>query len=175
MSITINSAARHLCEKSGWKLPGLKLQKLLYLSQMIHIGRTRGERLISASFFATSLGPINLRLQDRLNYFGSAPLSYASLSDIFSDAATLQTQDPHTQTMNDVHDAFSDCSPAELVAITHRENGAWARYYKTGITYAEIPDAALLIEYDQTRNGKFVTTDVRDTMDAVPVMKEASS
>ena len=43
MSIDILTAAYYLCDKSGWTLSSLKLQKLLYFAQMMALGESKDE------------------------------------------------------------------------------------------------------------------------------------
>ena len=50
MAISVKAAANYICDKSGWKITQLSLQKILYMAHMVHMGRTNGERLIDESF-----------------------------------------------------------------------------------------------------------------------------
>ena len=49
MSVSALSAAKTFCELRDWKISNLELQKLLYIAQMLHLGRY-GTPLISERF-----------------------------------------------------------------------------------------------------------------------------
>ncbi|WP_410207286.1 Panacea domain-containing protein [Bradyrhizobium japonicum] len=57
MSIASSSAARHICARGNWGVTNLALQKILYMAQMVHLGRT-GQRLVDAEFQAWDYGPV---------------------------------------------------------------------------------------------------------------------
>ena len=52
MSVSPESAAYRLCEKAGWSLTQLSVQKGLYLAHMLHLGRTNGAPLLNEEFQA---------------------------------------------------------------------------------------------------------------------------
>jgi len=43
---------------------------------------------------------------------------------------------------------------SELVAMTHSENGAWAKHYVPGVRSKVIPDADIIAEYSARTNRK---------------------
>ncbi len=61
MAISVLDAANHLCEKSEWTLTQLELQKLLYLSHMIHLGFYKSP-LVYGDFEAWEFGPVHPEL-----------------------------------------------------------------------------------------------------------------
>ena len=73
MSISVSAAAKRLCERSGWSLTNLKLQKLLYISHMFHLGKT-GEPLVNGHFEAWDYGPVSPFLYHKVKVFGSSPV-----------------------------------------------------------------------------------------------------
>jgi len=40
MTVSASAAAKRMCERSGWTLSNLELQKLLYIAHMFHLGET---------------------------------------------------------------------------------------------------------------------------------------
>src|SRR5690606_7691743 len=72
MTISVFSAARYLCEKSGWTLSNLQLQKLVYLAHMVHLGSVDREKgLIRERFEAWDYGPVSPALYSEARAFGS--------------------------------------------------------------------------------------------------------
>lgn len=57
MTITPFEAAKKICELSNWTLCNLKLQKLLYLCQLVHLGR-HSIPLMDEIFEAWDYGPV---------------------------------------------------------------------------------------------------------------------
>jgi uncharacterized phage-associated protein len=51
MAVSVASAAKRLCEKTGWTLSNLELQKILYIAHMFHLGET-GQPLVPGHFEA---------------------------------------------------------------------------------------------------------------------------
>lgn len=147
MAARLESVARYICEKSGWSVSNLQLQKLMYLSQMIYMGRTDGKKLFEGSFQAWDYGPVEPDLYHRVKMFGSAPVQ-----DVFSNALSFDGQDPRRKVMDDVCNRFLKYSGGDLVEITHWDEGAWAKYYVPKARNISIPDEAILEEY-QARNA----------------------
>lgn len=148
MAARVDSAAKYICDKSGWTVSNLQLQKLLYLSQMIHLGRHGGKRLFDGSFQAWDYGPVEPKTYHKAKAYGSSPLP-----DIFYDALTFSDADPRRKTLDDVCDRFLDFTPGALVDITHWPKGAWAAHYVPKARSIIIPDEAIMAEYhERNRN-----------------------
>ena len=122
----------------------LKLQKLMYIAQVIHMGRNDGERLFDANFEAWDYGPVIPEIYHSLKKFGSSPVK-----DIFYDAKTFRDDDTRRTVMDDVCDRFLKYSAGDLVEITHSDLGAWAKYYVPGARNIIIEDEALFGEYKE--------------------------
>lgn len=142
MSVTVFSAARHLCEKSGWGLSNLKLQKLLYLAHMIHLGE-HNLPLINERFEAWDYGPVSPDLYHQVKAFGSGPIR-----NIFH-AYRAPENERITQALDEVYDQVGSLTAGQLVQITHRPGGAWDRHYKPGVMGVRIPNEAILEEYKE--------------------------
>lgn len=139
MAISAISAAKYLCEKSGWTLSNLSLQKMLYLAHMVHIGRHQ-KPLIHETFEAWDYGPVLPSVYHRAKVFGNAPVR-----NVFHGAADVIGPEEQ-ETLNEAVQAMKDRSASDLVAITHWENGAWARHY-SGAPHEAIPNADIAEEY----------------------------
>lgn len=139
--ISALTAARYMCDRSDWTLTNLKLQKMLYLAQMMYLG-THGERLMSGDFEAWDLGPVVPSVYREARAFGGGPIRY--LSSLY----TSKTVDAERAGMlDDAVDQLASKTAGQLVNITHWSGGAWAKNYKPGVKGILIPDPDILAEY----------------------------
>lgn len=130
-----------LGERSGWNLSNLSLQKLVYLSQMIHLGED-GTPLFSEQFEAWDYGPVIPSLYHELKMFGSDHVeSYASLGRMNVTEGLL------TEIVEYVVDLGLKKQPGQLVALTHWKGGAWAKNYEKHIKGLTIPNRDIRQEY----------------------------
>lgn len=136
------SAAKRLCEQSGWTLTNLQLQKMLYLAQMFWLGE-HGDRLFNGQFEAWDYGPVQPDVYREVKVFGrdairSGFFGVGAVEDI-SRAAMLDSATAQ----------LSKVSSGRLVAITHWKNGAWAKNYRPGVRGIPIPDRDIINEYNE--------------------------
>lgn len=143
------SIAGYIAEQSDWIFSNLKLQKLVYLCQLFHMGYLKGEYLFQDDFEAWDYGPVVPGLYHELKMFGAKPVAHYSGLPIaeFSDTDTEAQK-----IVDDLIDVGRNSSPGQLVGYTHRTDGAWARNY-TGVHGIIIPKAHILTEYE-TLYGK---------------------
>lgn len=139
MAISAISAAKALCEETGWSISNLALQKMLYIAHMLYYGRT-GEPLIRDSFEAWDYGPVVPSVYHRAKAFGSD-----SVRNVFHGAKQIEDKRAREAIQQTVA-ALRDKRPGELVAITHWDGGAWAKHYTNGRN-AIIPHEDILQEY----------------------------
>lgn len=142
MAARLDSAARYICDRSGWTVSNLSLQKLMYLAQMIYMGRSGGQRLFDGRFQAWDYGPVEPSLYHKVKGFGSA-----AVQDVFSEARSFEKSDPRRVVLDDVCSRFLNFSPGDLVEITHADFGAWAKHYIPRARNIGIPDEDILEEY----------------------------
>lgn len=131
--------AKYLCELSGWSLTNLKLQKILYLSHMVHLG-TVGTPLLGEKFQAWDLGPVLPGLYHEVKIFGNEPIQ-----NIF-----YKVPDPSPEVaafLKRAWDALGKRSASQLVSMTHDNGGAWAKHYRPEARGVVIPDEDILAEY----------------------------
>ena len=134
------AAARFLCERSGWTLTNLELQKMLYLAQMVYMGEHEGRPLFTGTFEAWDLGPVLPEVYRRVRAFGAQPIQ-----DVFFGIRGVE--DPERQeTLEAAYDQLSKFRAAQLVNITHDEIGAWYKHYQPGMHHVVIPDGAIFEE-----------------------------
>ena len=135
------SVARTLCEKAGWTLTNLQLQKILYLAQMVYMGKHGGRRLIDDSFEAWEYGPVLPSVYHKVKIFGGNPVR-----DIFFGEEPITDNDDATFIESAARELGS-VSPGKLVAITHSDEGAWVKHYHPNRRNVRIPDADIYDEY----------------------------
>lgn len=135
------SGAKWLCDKAGWKLTNLQLQKLLYIAHMLHLGR-EGTALIDGHFEAWNYGPVEPAVYHRVKVFGADPVE-----NIFYDIED-PVDEKAKQALFETYQSLGEASPAKLVAITHWDHGAWAKHYVPGSRGVRIPNFDIKREYD---------------------------
>ncbi|MGQ3016333.1 Panacea domain-containing protein [Phenylobacterium sp.] len=138
--MSVFSAARHLCERSGWTLSNLKLQKILFLAHMVHLGE-KGEPLIREGFEAWDYGPVSPDLYRRVRVFGSSPIR-----NIFHGDPPPRSQS-RIETLDEIYDQVGNWTAGQLVRTTHRRNGAWDKAYIPGAMGVPISNEDILQEY----------------------------
>ncbi|MEH2517816.1 putative phage-associated protein [Bradyrhizobium sp. AZCC 1610] len=141
MAIPTTAAARYVCARGNWNVTNLALQKILYLAHMVHLGRT-GQRLIDGEFEAWDYGPVNSDLYRTTRIFGDKPIQ----NIFFGTPRIFGT--PEEETLREACERLLTKSSSELVAMTHQQNGAWAKHYVPGVRSAVIPDTDIIAEYN---------------------------
>jgi uncharacterized phage-associated protein len=136
------SASRTIAEMWGRPISNLALQKLLYLSHMVHVGRQRG-RLATNPFQAWDYGPVEPELYHKLKAYGASSIP---LSVLPAEAYAEGT--PERESIEEVVEALRGASARKLVSITHSRRGAWAKNYQPGVFGVEIPEADIIEEFN---------------------------
>ena len=142
MGVNLDTAARYLCQKSGWTLSNLELQKLLYLSQVEYAGITGGNSLVQDTFEAWDYGPVIPILYRRLKMYGAQ-----SVRDIFYSAKTIKKNTESIEALDKVWDEFGHADSGELIELTHWDYGAWSKLYAPGIKSIRISIGDIFEEY----------------------------
>jgi len=136
------AAAKTISELWERPISNLALQKLLYLSHMVHSGRGRG-RLASNPFQAWDYGPVEPELYHKLKAYGASAIPSGILpADPYNEGT------PEFSSIREVVDALKGSSPRRLVSITHAKKGAWARNYQPGVLGVEIPESHIIEEFN---------------------------
>ncbi len=149
MSVSPTDAAKYLCDRSGWTLSNLQLQKIIYMADMNHVGQGN-DRLVSESFEAWDYGPVLPSLYHRCKAFGSKPLP-----DIFWGAGDI-SETREAVTLDSAWNALKDKPPFHLVSTTHSESSAWIRKYVPGAKQIQISTQDMIDEYDRRRAARRV-------------------
>ena len=139
--VSVFQAAKSLCSLSGWNLSNLQLQKILYLAQVVYMGENNGDRLFDADFEAWDFGPVAPSLYHRVKSFGDEPVG-----NVFHGARPI-TDESRDSTLDRVGISLFKKTPGQLVAMTHRPDGAWAKFYRPNMPGIHIPDEEIFQEY----------------------------
>jgi len=134
-------SAKTLCDLSNWSLSNLQLQKLLYLAHMVSLGEKGVPLNDGQPFQAWDLGPVQPDVYQRVKAYGSS-----SIPNIFP-MQTYESSDWEYEVLKDIYDQLGDKPASKLVAITHWDDGAWAKNYERGVRGITIPDVDILDEY----------------------------
>lgn len=140
MAISVFSAAKHLCELTGWSISNLELQKLLYIAHMVRLGRAN-EPLINGHFEAWNYGPVQPSLYHRAKFFGSSPVG-----NVFHSIGQVAPGADHAA-LKEIAEQLSSAAPGKLVSITHWDRGAWAKHYHPNFRGVVIPNEDIRQEY----------------------------
>ncbi|MCH9844087.1 MAG: DUF4065 domain-containing protein [Alphaproteobacteria bacterium] len=140
-------AAKHLCE-SNKSITNLRLQKVLYIAHMFCLGQTK-QPLISGNFEAWDLGPVHVKVYHKAKIFGNSPIDSKIFRSYDNDEANedLQYLDSATEHLKNY-------TTADLVAFTHRKNGAWHKNYQARVRGIIIPNSDILKEYNDKTKAK---------------------
>lgn len=135
-------AARHLCERSGWSVSNLKLQKILYIADLNFLGQIHG-RLVDEDFQAWDYGPVLPSVYRHCKAFGSKPVP-----DVFWGAQSVAGTG-EGQMLDLAWERLGNLTAGQLVAMTHAENGAWVRKYVPGAKMIPITTQDMQAEYER--------------------------
>jgi len=138
------AAARHMCARSDWQLSNLKLQKMLYLAQMLHLGQT-GERLFNGGFEAWDYGPVVPEVYREVKSFGSGPIKFVMFPTL--RAPSRPADEERVKVLDEAYDQLANMTAGQLVNVTHWQDGAWAKNYIPGHRNRPIPDPDIIDEY----------------------------
>ena len=122
-----------------WSVSNLKMQKILYLSHMVCLGRYQTP-LVGTPFEAWDFGPVQPSLYHKLKRFGAG-----NVRDVFYGEEML-TEGRGYEVLQDMYPLCS-FSPGELVGLTHRDGGAWSKVYKPGAKGIVIDNSLVSEEY----------------------------
>lgn len=144
MTVSTASAAKFISECSGWTASHLELQKIIYIADVVHLGRT-GERLTDASFEAWDYGPVDPSLYQTLKGYGSKPIPRSAWW-----ATDSVGPSPEAATLKDACEHLVGKSAKYLIENTHRNGGAWSSLYVPRANVA-ISNEDMLAEYENRR------------------------
>ena len=140
MTVQVNDAASYLCERSGWQLSNLKLQKILYMADMNFVGQKQ-VRLLNEDFEAWDYGPVLPSLYRKCKAFGSKPIPH-----VFWGAQSIDGT-AEAKMLALAWENLKSATPGQLVEATHSGKGAWVRLYVPGAKQIKIQTQDMIEEY----------------------------
>lgn len=140
MTVSVEDAARHLADISGWKLSNLELQKMLYMADMNFVGLGKG-RLLDEDFEAWDFGPVIPSLYHTCKAFGSK-----RVPDVFWGASDI-SDTPEAAIIESAWKNLRGQNPGRLVENTHWSGGAWAKRYIPGAKGIRITSSDMMDEH----------------------------
>ena len=117
-------AAYVILESQNWTISNNRLQKILYLMEMIYVGENK-KRLISEDFRANLMGPIIPSLYKEFEVFGARNISSLPKPSGFYLGNQINFIKKWSETLNKK-------TNAELVAMTQWSRGGWAKRFMVG-------------------------------------------
>ena len=132
--------AKKICELSNWEITNLELQKILYIINMLYLGKNN-KPLIKEKFEAWMYGPVVPELYEITRVFGADEIE----KWMFNDIDNLEDKKTNDFVEN-CYNQLKDFKPSELVALTHIKNGAWDKNYKSDETNL-IPNEDIIKEF----------------------------
>jgi uncharacterized phage-associated protein len=143
MPVSILQVAKTIGELSGWTKSNLELQKIAYVAEMIHLGRT-GQPLTTSDFQAWDRGPVNPELYQWAKMYGASAVQ----PDMFVRVRGLPQESEEFRATRDAYEAMKGLSPWQMVNSTHQADGAWASCYQPGRRGIVIPKDRIAAEYN---------------------------
>ena len=151
MAIKIAVAANFIGEYSDWTLKSLEMENLLYLSQMMFLGRYN-EPLVKGAFCATIYGPRNFGLYSKIKHY-----SPRQIKSLFQDLKFPEIKDVRMiESMEEIMKHFGHVGLPKLVHLTQAPGGAWDRNFEIGKSNV-IPREHIIEEYTLRKTGAFLT------------------
>ena len=141
MTISSIDAGKTLCELSGWSISNLRLQKILYIAHMHHLG-WHEKPLIKDGFEAWNYGPVAPNLYHHAKGYGSR-----NVGNVFGRYDGAKEASSEHDLLKQILDATKAMTGGQLVAITHWKKGAWQKVYRPGMRHTPIPDDLIKQEY----------------------------
>lgn len=141
MALTAVSALRRLCELKQWTVTNLEANKLLYFAHMIALGKSDGARpLVNEHFQAWDYGPVLPSAYHHAKMFGDKSIKPFLF---YNTPENTDYDDVYTEMLREMGNLPS----FKLVAESHWDRGAWAKFYRAGSKGIDIPNADILREY----------------------------
>ncbi|GAB4391604.1 MAG: hypothetical protein Tsb005_02080 [Gammaproteobacteria bacterium] len=149
MSLTALQAAAILGQATDWRVTNLQIQKILYLSHMFYMGRANNiaQPLLDEAFEAWDYGPVIPSLYHKLKPFGASPIPASFLKQYLPSQQVTDDQLSMVNIIKELSDKLTQFTPGQLVAITHKEQGAWDKHYNSARKGIKIDNQAILQEY----------------------------
>lgn len=122
-------------------LTQMKLQKIVYLAQGLHLSLYDGAELVKEDFQAWKYGPVIPSIYHDYKLYGSSLIQDLSLID-FNDFTFYLSTDLDDNAESAIEDAWKiakDIPGTQLSNWTHNEGSPWHKFYREGVNDIIIP------------------------------------
>ncbi|MDI9364582.1 MAG: DUF4065 domain-containing protein [Flavobacterium sp.] len=120
----------------------MKLQKMLYFAQGIHLVLNDRKPLFEESFQAWKYGPVIPQIYHQYKFYGSQPILDTELLIIFNNnEAIIENLDTAAKkTIEFTWENTKDIDAIRLSNWTHNSGSPWSKHYVPGATDLVIPN-----------------------------------
>lgn len=138
---SVFEVAKYICEAGNWSVSNLRLQKMLYITQVLFLGRN-GRHLFRSVFEAWDYGPVVPEVYQMFKKFGSNPIEKWSFPECEDTCSASEKK-----FVQELAQSMSRVSSANLVALTHRKGSGWEKNYLPGNLGIKISEEDMKREY----------------------------
>ncbi len=127
--------------KRGLEISNLKLQKLVFLCHAFLLVE-KNRDLVRGNFVAWKYGPVHLDVYDAFKHFRERPIDQLAVKVNPVTEQQVQIASVEDQDVRDVTSKvvafYGSWTAAQLVTLTHAENGPWDVVVKAAVSNANI-------------------------------------
>jgi uncharacterized phage-associated protein len=136
--------------EDGRPLTQMKLQKVVYFAQGIHLALYK-EPLIKNVFQAWKYGPVIPEIYHTYKYYGSLPINDTEwvLSVQEDEIALSHLDEKAWEAIDYTWDLLKDTNAVKLSNWTHQEGSPWAKSYSEGVNETLIPNDDIRQYFEQ--------------------------
>lgn len=119
----------------------MKLQKLIYFAQGIHLAMHHTP-LVKDVIQAWKFGPVIPEIYQEYKLYGSLPITdfkYARSFSFFDENPNYILDEDAKYTINETWNALKNLNAIELSNWTHADGSPWSNHFKQGIADISIP------------------------------------
>ncbi|MBO5833821.1 MAG: SocA family protein [Alphaproteobacteria bacterium] len=135
--------AKKICESQKWQVTNLRLQKILYIAQVLSLGLRNGKHLFNAEIQAWKYGPVVPEVYQRFKFFGSDYIPEIA----FGENLTSCSED-ECAFIDAVANMTKNIKDWELVGLTHRDGSAWKKVYSNNRNSCVISEEDMKKEFE---------------------------
>jgi uncharacterized phage-associated protein len=128
--------------EEGSPLTQMKLQKMVYFAQGIHL-ILHDEPLIKENFQAWKYGPVVPAIYHDYKFYGSSPINDTELvefdpkdNELINFGMDINAQ----ESVNETWKILKDSNAIQLSNWTHNEDSPWHKHFVNGVNDIDIPN-----------------------------------
>ena len=131
--------------EEGNPITQMKLQKILYFAQGVHLAlNDKDHPLIKETFQAWKYGPVIPEIYREYKFYGSAPITDTTLITLFHgdiyEKMVEELDEKAKKTIEITWQNTKEIDGLKLSNWTHSVDSPWHKHYKEGVTDLPIPN-----------------------------------